>query len=280
MNNRLCVCVIALLAIQAVAWGKTGHETIGRVAAKLLRPETLKNIQKYLVDSQGDLGIASTWADSVDHSGEYEWTKDLHYINTPDWQCKFYSNQNCANNVCVWGAIVNFTHNCQANAIPAADDFKFLIHFIEDVHQPMHVSFASDEGGNSIHVDYIGKSVNLHQVWDDEIIYTRMDNDFNKDAAKFADHILQSAKAAGSIYNFNLKDISTQAAEWANESAGLACTYAYSQPDGSHVQTGGVLKLDYYTRGMPKMEEQLVKASLRLTSTLESLYGPPAVAIY
>jgi hypothetical protein len=47
---------------------------------------------------------------------------------------------------------------------------KFIIHFVGDVHQPMHVSRAEDEGANKIQVNYDGKGTNLHALWDSKLL--------------------------------------------------------------------------------------------------------------
>ena len=47
---------------------------------------------------------------------------------------------------------------------------KFLVHIVEDMHQPMHVSREEDKGGNTIQVNYDGKGTNLHALWDSKLI--------------------------------------------------------------------------------------------------------------
>jgi hypothetical protein len=47
---------------------------------------------------------------------------------------------------------------------------KFLIHFVGDIHQPLHVSRWRDEGGSKIKGNFMGRQTNMHQVWDSGII--------------------------------------------------------------------------------------------------------------
>jgi hypothetical protein len=50
------------------------------------------------------------------------------------------------------------------------DALRFLVHFIVDLHQPLHVGRASDRGGNTIDVRYGATTVNLHRFWDTDVL--------------------------------------------------------------------------------------------------------------
>jgi hypothetical protein len=56
----------------------------------------------------------------------------------------------------------------------------FLSHFMGDIHQPMHVGFTSDEGGNTIDLRWYKHKSNLHHVWDREIILTALKENYDK----------------------------------------------------------------------------------------------------
>ena len=62
---------------------------------------------------------------------------------------------------------------------------KLLVHFVGDIHQPLHAGRAQDRGGNNIKVKWFGKGTNLHRVWDSQIInshqmsYTELSKDLN-----------------------------------------------------------------------------------------------------
>ena len=51
-----------------------------------------------------------------------------------------------------------------------AEALKFIVHFVGDAHQPMHVSRKEDKGGNAIQVQFDGKGTNLHSLWDSGLI--------------------------------------------------------------------------------------------------------------
>lgn len=58
----------------------------------------------------------------------------------------------------------------EATASQKTEALKFLVHFVEDVHQPLHVSHAKDKGGNDIKVEFFHDRINLHRVWDTSLI--------------------------------------------------------------------------------------------------------------
>jgi hypothetical protein len=86
----------------------------------------------------------------------------------------------CPNEICVVGAIKNYT--TRSAKLPKTlwpytgessqpSPVTFLIHFVGDVHQPLHVGWTSDRGGNTIKCTFFGRSTELHAVWDSGIIY-------------------------------------------------------------------------------------------------------------
>ncbi len=74
-------------------------------------------------------------------------------------------SRDCANNMCIYGAITNFTVQL---AKQTGDEqyvaLKFATHFLGDIHQPLHCGFGSDLGGNDITGTFLGESGNLHHV--------------------------------------------------------------------------------------------------------------------
>jgi S1/P1 Nuclease len=71
----------------------------------------------------------------------------------------------CPNNVCLYAAILNYTQRITTQTGTQQNEaLKFLTHFLGDIHQPLHVSFASDLGGNTLTGTFLGESGNLHHV--------------------------------------------------------------------------------------------------------------------
>jgi S1/P1 Nuclease len=141
------------------------------------------------------LGQIADWADQVRHSPEFHWSGPLHYIDVrddlvvggctvrnPDFGgaqegtvrnglpsddsiCHFDYTRDCPDDVCVAGAIVNYTRHLMEAELHAntlvVQSLKFITHFIGDIHQPLHSARETDRGGNSIHVHFQKNSAYL-----------------------------------------------------------------------------------------------------------------------
>ena len=156
-------------------WGKTGHRVIGEIAQAHLSRKSQKVIKAILGDES--LACASNWADFIRSDPQkYAYTFPWHYINLAD-------NQNYKDNPSSKGDIIQALELCKAKLknrhVLSLDSQRFylrlLIHFVGDIHQPLHVGYAADKGGNTIKVKWFGKVSNLHKVWDEDIIdYTQL----------------------------------------------------------------------------------------------------------
>ncbi|XP_030970127.1 endonuclease 1-like [Quercus lobata] len=156
--------------------------------------EALEAIQNLLpLNVNGDLLALCTWPDQIRHWHKYRWTSPLHFIDTPDDECTFNYQRDChdphgVEDMCVAGAVQNFTSQLVDYREGSADRrynmteaFLFLSHFMGDIHQPMHVGFTSDEGGNTINLRWFRHKSNLHHVWDREIVLTALSDYYEKD---------------------------------------------------------------------------------------------------
>jgi hypothetical protein len=101
-------------------------------------------------------------------------TGAFHYIDAkddPPRSCSVDLARDCKPEGCVVTALANYTTQLMDPALPAylrAQAAKFVIHFVSDVHQPLHDEDVS-RGGNGIHVLFDGVELNLHHVWDSSI---------------------------------------------------------------------------------------------------------------
>ncbi len=146
-----------------IGWGRDGHIIVADIAQSLLTNETTEFVRLHLpLEINGNMSNVSIWADNILYENtepnylNWRWSSPLHYVNTQDWSC-VYDRQNDCNwsngRECVDGAIQNYTErlaNTELDDIQLEEALKFIIHFIGDVHQPLHGGFASDLGGNGI----------------------------------------------------------------------------------------------------------------------------------
>ncbi|MGA2428326.1 MAG: S1/P1 nuclease [Candidatus Acidiferrum sp.] len=177
----------------AYAWGCKGHQTVALVAEKHLTPEAKElvfsllsanpidpQVKRYcgtaVVDPMGD---AATWADDV--RGERK-NGPWHYIDIPRGAPRGPLEAFCGKEGCVVSAIaeqVAILKDKNASGAKRAEAVRYIIHFVGDLHQPLHSTTNADEGGNCVPVKYFwrqpherghGYSPNLHSIWDSAIL--------------------------------------------------------------------------------------------------------------
>lgn len=191
-----CVCLFCGLMIawpaSTRAWGCKGHQTIALIAEKHLTPEAKQFVLKLLTENPIDpklsrycggatrdpIADASTWADDV--RGERK-NGPWHYIDIPRGAKRGPLEQFCGKDGCVTQAIteqVSILKDKSAEATKRAEALRYVIHFVGDLHQPLHDTTNADEGGNCVPVKYFRRSPrernhsyspNLHSLWDTAI---------------------------------------------------------------------------------------------------------------
>jgi len=142
-----------------------GHEIVATIAQMYLHPTVLPTLCEILDFPLSKCHIASvaTWADQ--NRIHMRWSAPLHYIGSPD----DHPSQTCAfpgprgwdgtKGGNVLDAIQNTTEllqdwvNHDASDAVASEALKFLIHFVGDMHQPLHLT-GRDRGGNSVKVQF------------------------------------------------------------------------------------------------------------------------------
>ncbi|VDB87939.1 unnamed protein product [Peniophora sp. CBMAI 1063] len=195
MRLQNALPVVALAAVQpALAWGAAGHEIVATLAQMHLHPPVLPVICSILYPTEPaascSLASVATWADKIRFRAR--WSAPLHYVggldDYPPDSCEFPGTRGWAGkqNINVLGGIRNVTNiltefvsdNSARGGVQAAsaselelaqEALKFLIHFLGDVHQPLHLT-GRDRGGNSVKVSWNGRVTNLHSLWDGLLI--------------------------------------------------------------------------------------------------------------
>lgn len=172
----LCV----LHAPWAVAWEEKGHSVVGVLAVEQVSAPVRAALAGFL-DSMEPLRIASAcnWPDRIRDAGLADWTSALHYVN-PDPQARDYQKvRDCPTGECLPEAVLRYAQRLgDATLRPTQrkEAFAFLCHFVGDLHQPLHVGYAADKGGNLVTVTYEGQGMNLHRFWDFALIESKVDS--------------------------------------------------------------------------------------------------------
>ena len=173
--------VVALsIGSHAGAWGEEGHQIVGAIAMPRLTPQARAAIVELLGDD--DLAKAGLWADQIRGDSKYDWAKPLHYVNAPRTAERIELDRDCVNGECVVAAITRFmtvATDPTKSIEERREGLKFAIHFIGDLHQPLHAGYKDDLGGNRIPVIAFGDmKTNLHALWDTVLIHHKSQGDW------------------------------------------------------------------------------------------------------
>ncbi|MBT5471891.1 MAG: S1/P1 nuclease [Nitrospina sp.] len=260
---NLFVCRFWLVAIlfsinidDAHGWGPQGHRVIGYIADFNLTPDTKKNIvEEFNINNLADVAI---WADKIRRKRKQE--KPWHYTNIKEDEWTYVMQRDCPNGNCVIEKIKDFSRVLGNNEIPfqkRKEALKYLVHFVGDVHQPLHLGNQKDRGGGKIRLSYLGKNVSLHYLWDGGLIDWKNES-FSKYAARLNNRLVDSEKSEWLNSPIN---------DWADESRSLALKYAYPLEDME-------LSKKYLVRGREILDQRMVQAGVRLANLLNKLFQP------
>jgi nuclease S1 len=158
-----------VLALDARAWGFEGHELIARQAQILLSDQARSMVKRLLAQEEGaTLPGISTWADKHREFPSSTW----HYVNFPKGECRYAKMRDCPEGNCVIEAFASQLAIFQRSKDPQEQlrAFKFVVHLLSDVHQPLHAAWGEDRGGNSFQLQAFGRGSNLHAFWDSTLI--------------------------------------------------------------------------------------------------------------
>ncbi|XP_057960674.1 endonuclease 1 [Malania oleifera] len=274
-----------VLLPRALAWSKEGHIMTCQIAQAHLEPGAAEAVRNLLPDYvDGDLSALCTWPDQIRHWYKYGWTSSLHFIDTPDQACTFDYSRDCHDqhgmkNRCVAGAIKNFTSQLSHYREGTSDRrynmteaLLFLSHFMGDIHQPLHVGFTSDEGGNTIDLHWFKHKSNLHHVWDREVILTAAADFYGKEMDLLLEDIqknLTHGSWSDDVSSWNdCGDISSCVNKYATESINMACKWGYKG-----VKPGATLADDYFNSRMPIVMKRIAQGGVRLSMILNRVFS-------
>jgi len=173
MKPKIVLLAVALALLTctappANAWGCKGHQTVALIAENHLTPEARQFIQKLLADNPIDpklkrwcgnatsdlLVDASTWPDDIRNERK---NGPWHYIDIPRGKRKGDLTEYCGPEGCVTRAIEEqraILKDKSDNPLKRAEAIRYLIHFVGDMHQPLHATNNADNGGNCVPVKY------------------------------------------------------------------------------------------------------------------------------
>ena len=270
MKHILAPLLTGLLATTltptALAWGAQGHRLVADVAQSRLDPQVLAQVQTLLtLEGHDAMSDVASWADELRERDPALGRRSAkwHYVNIADRQlpaeenCQYQAHQHCHGRDCVVAAIEDQGKRLADTTLPAEQRLqalKFVVHFVGDIHQPMHAGYGHDKGGNDLQIQFNGRGSNLHALWDSGMLNTRS---------------LDNPGYLSRLLGLPTPDLTPgQPADWAQNSCRIAVSHGV-------YPTQRVINQAYVDHHLPLAENQLRLAGEHLGDLLNTLLAPP-----
>jgi hypothetical protein len=236
-------------------WGKTGHRVTGEIAEKYLSKKAKKELSKLL--DGFSLAFVSNYGDEIKSDSKYRKYSPWHYVNFPfDSTYETHPKSDKGDLIVAINTCIEVLKNENSSKEDKVFHLKMLVHFMGDLHQPMHVGLAEDRGGNDFQVRWFNQGTNLHSVWD-----TKMIESYGMSYSEMAANEKSLSKQQVSeIQRGTILD-------WMYESRAL-CKDIYK---GAEI--GEKLSYKYSYDYMNTVRTQLQKSGIRLASILNDIFG-------
>jgi len=245
----------SLLTASDYDWGKTGHRATAHIADQHLSNRAKKNIEKLL--DGASLAEISTYADEIKSDETYRPYGPWHYVNVP-FDKKYEEHPKSERGDLMQGIdhCIAVLKNPNSSKADKVFNLKLLVHFIGDLHQPMHTGIGADKGGNDFQVQWFSQGTNLHRVWDTSMI-ENYDMSYTELAAAMPTLNKRQQKAIQEGTHYDWMEDSRQLVKdvYANTKKGEQLGYSYMY------EYFGTLK------------GQLQKGGLRLAALLNDILG-------
>jgi hypothetical protein len=314
MKIPALVLMGAAVCANSFGWGCEGHQIVALIASQHLTPTARSAVYQLLQDHPIDPALSrfcqpvatdpmadsATWADDVKRT---EKTGTWHYLDIPRGVEHADLMKYCApvgDSVdgkdrpgCLFTGLpyeLDILKDPNRSAAERAAALRYVIHFIGDLHQPLHTTGNDDQGGNCTSVTLFEdpKRANLHGVWDYGIIGHFLKT-ANQTPAQLATDLDLRFHSKGDGWLHDQIDFG----KWIWEGHHIAekVTYDRLRPKlplapaengpGCDVERtkSTALKIDigekYAATAKPVIERQLAKGGYRLADVLNSAFKNP-----
>ncbi len=275
--------LIALAPAPATAWWEYGHEVVARIAWLEVSPQTRAELRRLLAQSRlldtptcgaDTIELASYWPDCIKTLGErFSYASPWHYQNV-DICRPFDQASACRDGNCVSAQIERNTRLLANRDVPARERLMalaFLVHFVGDLHQPMHAGDHGDLGGNRVRVSYgiIAGRTNLHLAWDGYIAERAISTPpGGADALRAGLTPAEKTEMRGGGVE-----------DWARENWEISRDFAYGtiRADPCTREAEGerpVITEEITERLIPVVRRQVTRGGLRLARLLDEAFQP------
>ncbi len=249
------LCLGSLAAAQrAYGFGPAGHRIAGLVAEAYLCAEARVEIDRL---GEGDgLAELGTWADRIRTQSPWDDSGPWHYVNIADGD-SFDDYRSPPEGDALW-AITHFHSRLRSENLTReqrSEALKFLVHFVVDLHQPLHVGRRTDRGGTTTEVFLGEQRISLHRFWDTDAI-----RDDDLPVAHYARNVMPMATLLATGHR------PSPPRQWAAEGLSLrSIVYAFD-PETRRLDE------DYLRIASDLVRLRLIQAGLRLAAQLNDVF--------
>lgn len=260
IQQAFLICLFFSLPFVSLAWGVQGHRIVGEIADQYLTTKARAEIRKILGNES--IAISANWADFIKSDSTFDYLNAWHYINLDSGMSRkeilSYLKSDTATDVYTrMNFLVNELKKKNLSMDKKRMYLRLLIHFVGDVHQPMHVGRRQDLGGNRVRVTWFNTPTNLHAVWDESLV--------NFQQLSYTEY---TAAINFTTLKQRLAWQKQPMSEWIIESYDIAQNL-YSEitrPDQR-------LSYDYNFRHIATVNDRLLKGGVRLAGLLNTIFG-------
>ena len=296
IRARTWLAAALFVSTKAQAWDPAGHMLVGQIAWTQTKPEVRARVEELAAKLENTYNngqpyhfiTVGTWMDDMRSKKGYAWSK-WHYVNL-DWTAEGVALALPEPPHVVWAIGESLKTLQAADTAPdkAAEALAMVMHFVGDVHQPMHATDRGDRGGNGVLIMGVpftdlwpGTKANLHAYWDKAFRFDQVDGKIAEawpglatpDRPKSAEGGIIAEQAAKIIAKYPAASLTAEIAqmdpvEWARESHKLGCLSGYPAdfvPSDNHVVA---LTGDFAAKSRTIAEHQIALAGYRLASML------------
>lgn len=267
--------VLALLPLNAYAWGSKGHAVTAEIAERGLSPNVAAQVRalNFAAPLRDIASLPDDWRADETKGLRPGDTGALHYSNVPNEAPPFDRARDCKDDNCVVAAIEKYLAVLKDKTQPRdkrREALIYVVHFMGDLHQPMHSAggkvrddatgqMVLDRGGNLVKIRLLGVETNLHSAWDGLLVDwgpTTVDD--------YASYLMNNEMRGRSVAELQRGTLE----DWFNESHYAAVHYAYDIGNGT-------LGSEYAKKSSPIIYERLLRGGLRLRRLLEEALSAP-----
>jgi len=258
-------------------WNHVAHKIIASVALDTLPGYTKRFLRHGLglpaeSFSNGFCKISS-WADHEAASG----MEMYHYAHTAYRNCeaKYSPEDDCNEGKCIITGLKKFITEAIDLSLSEAQRnvaLKMVVHLIADMHQPLHLGFKEDFGGNKIALKYSDTTISLHEFWDSTILSLATHQAKWWDGAKIAAEFLEPDSTGYRIPGGNVVDSIDQAILFMrDDTVKTATCQAYQNAAGEWLSDQGDIDGNYISKSIEIIKIQIAKSIIRTAQILTDM---------